>query len=175
MEQEHTYESAENDLTKMVLEEISAEVHTLNQNISDVIAALNVLPEKMDKLKQDLQKPVTVKTDITRLARIEDSLHVLHHTMAEFNLTKKRSFQILLFPEQDRKLFYRIVFGRWLLYLLIMLLLNNTCKWAIHYTDKKTELQLESLKTDRIHKAWMELYNSRNKNLKRLMDKAINK
>jgi hypothetical protein len=173
MEQEHKYESAENDMTKMVLEEISTEVHTLNQNISDVIVALNVLPEKIDRLKQELQQPVTVKTDLTRLEHIEDSLRVLHNTVAELNYHKKRPFQILLFPEQDRKLFYRIVFGRWLLYLLIMLVLNHTYKWAIHYTDKKTELQFETLKTDRIHKAWIELYNSRNKNLKKLMDKAI--
>ncbi|MDP9081410.1 MAG: hypothetical protein M3O71_28700, partial [Bacteroidota bacterium] len=34
-----------------------------------------------------------------------------------------KKFQLLLFPEQDAKLFYKVVFGRWFLFLVLMLLI----------------------------------------------------
>jgi hypothetical protein len=45
-----------------------------------------------------------------------------------------KKFQILLFPEQDAKLFYKIVFGRWFLFLVLMLLIINLYKFSVHWS-----------------------------------------
>jgi hypothetical protein len=85
--------------------------------------------------------------------------------------TKK--FQILLFPEQDAKLFYKIVFGRWFMWLALMLFLSLAYKWIIHREDNNRQMMIEALKSDRITKAWDYLYNQNNKHLHRLMDSAM--
>lgn len=87
--------------------------------------------------------------------------------------TKKN--QILLFPEQDAKLFYKIVFGRWFMWLAIMLFLNLAYKWIIHLEDNKKQLMTEAMKNDRISKAWDYLYKQKNKKLHELMDGAWKK
>ena len=55
----------------------------------------------------------------------------------EFEPPRKitRQLQILLFPPQDARLFYKIVFGRWLIWLTIMLAISDLYKWRVHYTD----------------------------------------
>jgi len=86
-----------------------------------------------------------------------------------------KKFQILLFPERDAKLFYKIVFGRWFLFLVLMLLIVNLYKFSIHWSDNQSEIQREELKNDRINKAWYYLYNQQGKAVKRLMDSAYAK
>jgi hypothetical protein len=86
-----------------------------------------------------------------------------------------RKFQILLFPEQDAKLFYKIVFGRWFLWLTVMLFITNLYKWSVHYSDTQKEVKLQQLETDGIKKAWNYLYFTGGKSIKRLMDSAYSK
>ncbi|HEX7356114.1 MAG TPA: hypothetical protein VF270_00215 [Ignavibacteriaceae bacterium] len=54
----------------------------------------------------------------------------------------QKSIRILLFPEQDAKLFYKIVFSRWLLYLCLMLAINNIYKWALNYSNNLKEIEM---------------------------------
>jgi hypothetical protein len=83
-----------------------------------------------------------------------------------------RKFQILLFPEQDAKLFYKIVFGRWFLFLVLMLLVTDLYNFSIHWSDNQKEIQREQIENDRIKKAWYHLYDQPSKAQKRLMDSA---
>jgi hypothetical protein len=83
-----------------------------------------------------------------------------------------KKVQILLFPEQDAKLFYKIVFGRWFLFLVLMLLIDNLYNFTIHWSDNQKEVQREELENDRINKAWYYLYDHENKAGKKLMDSA---
>ena len=86
-----------------------------------------------------------------------------------------KKFQILLFPEQDRKLFYKVVFGRWLVLLTVMFFITNVYKWGVHWSDNQKEIQREQLQNDRILKAWGYLYDMEGKAGKRLMDSAYMK
>jgi len=86
-----------------------------------------------------------------------------------------RKFQILLFPEQDAKLFYKVVFGRWFLMLVIMLFIVNLYKFSIHWSDNQKEIKLQQLENDKVKKAWSYLYIQQGKAVKRLMDSAYNK
>src|SRR5688572_13801768 len=86
--------------------------------------------------------------------------------------TRQGKFQILLFPERDARLFYKIVFGRWLVLLAIMLLINNVYKWGVHWSENQKEIKLQQLEMDRIKKAWNYLYFKRGKGIRKLMDSA---
>lgn len=83
-----------------------------------------------------------------------------------------KKFQVLLFPEQDAKLFYKVVFGRWFLWLVIMLFLTNLYKWGIHYSDNQKEIKMQQIENDRIRKSWNYMYNNNGKEVKRLMERA---
>jgi len=83
-----------------------------------------------------------------------------------------RKFQILLFPEQDAKLFYKVVFGRWFLWLTIMLLFVNVYKFSIHWSDNQKEIQLQQEENNRITKAWQFLYDQQGKRIRQIMDSA---
>jgi hypothetical protein len=60
--------------------------------------------------------------------------------------------------EQDRKLFYKVVFGRWLILLAIMLFITNLYKWGVHWSDNQKMIQLEQIGNDRMLRAWGYLY-----------------
>jgi len=81
----------------------------------------------------------------------------------------------MLFPEQDAKLFYKIVFGRWFLFLVLMLLITDLYNFSVHWNDTQKEVQREELDNDRIKRAWFYLYDHQGKAGKRLMDSALNK
>ena len=54
-----------------------------------------------------------------------------------------RKIQVLLFPEHDTALYCRIVFGRWVFWLVVMLCITDLYKWAIHWSDNQKELQYQ--------------------------------
>lgn len=74
-----------------------------------------------------------------------------------------RKFQILLFPERDQKLFYRVVFGRWFLWISVMVLFNYSYRIFVKWTDNKKEITLNQLELDRYRKAWKIYYGQQNK------------
>lgn len=86
-----------------------------------------------------------------------------------------RKFQILLFPEQDAELFYKIVFGRWFLCMVLMLLIVNLYNFSIHWSDNQKEVQQIQVENDQIKKAWYYLYEQEGRAGKRIMDSAYMK
>jgi hypothetical protein len=84
-----------------------------------------------------------------------------------------RKFQILLFPEQDARLFYKIVFGRWFLILVILFGLSCLYRFAIHWNDNRQIVKIEQLETDRIRKAWDYLYKNQDRKIRKLMEAAL--
>ena len=146
--------------------------------VSDLVAVVNVLTGKVDELneKLDKPKPVIVAAD-TRPAQ-----NIMNKGVTDMKLIVGskpspviKKFQILLFPEQDAKLFYKIVFGRWFLFLVLMLLIDNLYNFSIHWSDNQKEVRREQLKNDRINRAWYYLYEQEGKAVRRLMDSAYAK
>lgn len=168
-------EQIEKETLGLVLEEFTQEQKTTNQTITDLIAAVNAIGSKVDNVKKELDNPksVLVTTDTTPIQQI------MQKGFADVKLmigtqpkSIVRKFQILLFPQQDAKLFYKVVFSRWFLWLAIMLFLTNLYKWGIHYSDNQKEIKLEQVENDRIRKSWNYMYNNNSKEVKRLMEKA---
>jgi hypothetical protein len=86
-----------------------------------------------------------------------------------------RKFQILLFPEQDANLFYKVVFGRWFLWLTVVFSLNTLYKFSTQWSDNQKEVQLHQEENNSIMKAWNYFYSQSGKEIKKLMDSAYYK
>jgi len=163
---------------QLVLEEISQEQANNTKATSDLVSAVNILTGKFKGLEEKLDKPKPVHVT----ADTRPIQEIVTKGVADVKIitgTKPvpvvKKFQLLLFPEKDAKLFYKIVFGRWFLFLVLMLLITDGYKLAVHWSDNQKEIQREQLENDRIKKAWHYLYNGVNKAGKRLMDSTYSR
>lgn len=178
MEGAKKIEVEERETLEIVLKEILEEQQktsriNLNQAAlnAELIIKFNSFNERLENLKI-IAPPVSNKSYEEIFKKVILNLQLRPNPEPK---AVTRKFQILLFPEQDAKLFYKIVFGRWLLWLMIMLFITNLYKWGVHWSDNQKEIQLRNSKTDRVKKAWNYLYFQEGKNIKRLMDSAYNK
>lgn len=165
----------EAETLQLVLEEFTLEQKTNNQHIEALTIAINNIGNKIDVFIKDhkVEKNVSESLNIKSIEVIlQKGFLDIKYMIGRQPKSIIRKFQILLFPEQDAKLFYKIVFGRWFLWLVIMVALSNLYNWGIHYIDNKKEIQMQQIKNDRIRKAWEFMYTANDKETKRLMKKA---
>lgn len=159
---------------ELVLEQIANVQKSQYKSINELILAINSLSGEVTNIKEAVQisKKSDVSTDtLPILEMIKKGVNDIKLTV--LNQHQKpilKKYQLLLFPEQDSKLFYKIVFGRWFLWLTIMLFLTNLYKLSVHYIDIQKEIQLQILENDRIKKSWDKLYFNSNPGIKKLMD-----
>ncbi|MWB96112.1 hypothetical protein GON26_17250 [Flavobacterium sp. GA093] len=175
METDANKEHIERETLQLVLEEFAQEQKTNNQHIEALIIAINNIGNKIDVSikEQKAEKNVLESLDIKPIeAILQKSFLDIKFMIGRQPKSIVRKFQILLFPEQDAKLFYKIVFGRWFLWLAIMIALNNLYSWGIHYSDNSKEIEIRQIQNDRIRKAWEYLYVNNDKETKKLMKKA---
>lgn len=175
METNANKDHIEREALELVLEEFTQEQKTNNQHIETLIIAVNNVRDKIDAFKKEY-KTEKVVLDPLNVKPIEAVLQKgfldMKTTIGRQPKSIDRKFQILLFPEQDAKLFYKIVFGRWFLWLVIMVALNNLYSWGIHYSDNCKEIEILQIQNDRTRKAWEYMYSNNSKETKKLMEKA---
>jgi hypothetical protein len=167
--------STEKETLQLVLEEHTQEQANNTKAVNDLVAAVNLLTGKVKGFdeKMDKPKPIIVSADTRPIQEImKKGLTDMKLTVGTKPQPVVKKFQILLFPEQDAKLFYKIVFGRWFLFLVLMLLIINLYNFSVHWSDNQKEVQREELGNDRTKKAWNYLYQQEGKAGKRLMDSA---
>ena len=165
----------ERETMQLVLEEFTLEQKTNNQHIDELIIAVKNIENKIDAFKNEhtIEKNVSEKLDIKQIEVIlQKGFLDIKYMIGRQPKSITRKFQILLFPEQDAKLFYKIIFGRWFLWLAIMIAISNLYNWGIHYSDNSKEIEMHQIQNDRIRKAWDYMYNSSDKETKMLMEKA---
>ena len=175
METDANKERIERETLQLVLEEFAQEQKTNNQHIEALIIAINNMGNKIDvSIKEHKPEKIVLEPlDIKPIeAILQKSFLDIKFMIGRQPKSIVRKFQILLFPEQDAKLFYKIVFGRWFLWLAIMIALNNLYSWGIHYSDNSKEIEIRQIQNDRIRKAWEYLYVNNDKETKKLMKKA---
>ena len=161
-----------------MLKEILKEQQKANNINTDNVAAINKLATTVTNFNERLESLKIISPPVSTKPYEE----IIKKGIADMQLavgnqpkSVTRKFQILLFPEQDAKLFYKIVFGRWLMWFTVILFITNLYKWSIHWSDNQKEIKQQQLQTDRIKKAWNYLYFQEGKTNKRLMDSAYNK
>ncbi len=167
--------NTEKETLQLVLEEHTQEQANNTKAVNDLVAAVNLLTGKVKELdeKMDKPKPIIVSADTRPIQEImKKGLTDIKLTVGSKPQPVVKKFQLLLFPDQDAKLFYKIVFGRWFLFLVLMLLIINLYNFSVHWSDNQKEVQREQLENDRIKKAWYYHYDQEGKAGKRLMDSA---
>jgi len=161
---------------QLVLEEHTQEQANNTKAVNDLVAAVNTLTGRVNDLdaKLDKPKPIIVSADTRPVQEIvKKGVTDMKFIVGTKPVPVVKKFQILLFPEQDAKLFYKIVFGRWFLFLVLMLLITDLYKVSVHWSDNQKEVRREELENDRIKKAWYYLYSEQGKAGRRLMDSAF--
>jgi hypothetical protein len=170
--------NTEKETLQLVLEEHTQEQANNTKAVNDLVAAVNLLTGKVKGFdeKMDKPKPIIVSADTRPIQEImKKGLTDIKLTVGSKPQPVVKKFQLLLFPEQDAKLFYKIVFGRWFLFLILMLLIINLYNFSVHWSDNQKEVQRKELENDRINRAWYYLYEQEGKAGKRLMDSAYAK
>lgn len=171
-------EQEQNSTIEILLNEFIEKQHQQTQSIKDLTASNNRLQSKVVELEEKLKTPpvVNVSTDTQPVQEIvKKAVTDMKLIAAAQPKSIVKKFQILLFPEQDAKLFYKIVFGRWFMWLVIALFLSLSYEWMIHREDNNKQMIMEAWKNDKIIKAWDYLHSQNNKTLHRLMDSALKK
>ena len=178
MEGAKKIEAEERETLQIVLKEILEEQQKSNKINLDKAAVIEGLIIKVNSFNEKLENLKIIAPPVSNKSLEEIFKRVISDKQLASGSVPKvvtRKLQILLFPEQDAKVFYKIVFGRWLFWLTIMLFITNLYKWSVHWSDNQKEIRLQNSETERIKKAWNYLYFQEGKNIKRLMDSAYNK
>jgi len=174
MEDSNRFGEREMETFEIVLREMLQEQQKANKIIIEQGAAIGELIAKVNGFNERLENFKVIAPPVSTKSFEEEIRKVISEKrLSDANESKPatRKFQILLFPEQDAKLFYKIVFGRWLVWLTIMLFITNLYKFGVHWSDSQKEIKIRSLETDRIKKAWNYLYFQKQK-YKKVMDSA---
>ncbi len=116
MEAVKNMDELQKDTLKIVLKEILDEQQKANNINADNVATINQLATAVNSFNERLENLKIISPPVSTKPYKE----IINKGIAEMQLTVGnqpktviRKFQILLFTEQDAKLFYKIVFGRW--------------------------------------------------------------
>jgi hypothetical protein len=168
--------NVEKDMLEFVLKEILDEQKKTNKINSDLVSAINQLTGKVNAFSEKLEEreipPPTIDMKPTQEI-MKQAIEHMELIAGSQPKTVTKQFQILLFPERDAKMFYKIVFGRWFIWIGVMLLLTNLYKWQVHESDNKKEVHLKMLESNRIVNAWNYIYKVMGKDGRRRMDSAL--
>ena len=159
------------------MEELAEDQKANTQSINDLVNAVNTLTGQIQKLQNPEQKKEIIPIKEVRdfKERLDCGLAELRSALKENTDIKGRKIQVLLFPEQDRRLFYKIVFSRWLVLLTVMLLITNVYKFCVHWSEHKKEVELKRMEYNQKVRAWDHLYQNGNKNTKYIMEQSFKK
>jgi hypothetical protein len=169
---------AEKETVLIAVGELAEEQAQNTKALNDLITTVNIHSGTLQELKEkiDKPKPVIVTADTRPIQEaINKGVTDIKLLVGSKPQPIIKKIQILLFPEQDAKLFYKIVFGRWFLFLVLMLLITRLYDFSVHWSDNQKEVQREEMENDRIKKAWYYLYDREGKIGRRLMDSAYSK
>lgn len=162
---------------EIVMNEFSEELKTTNKAVTDMATAFNALQHKVASFEEKLANQHLTATADT--APIQDIVKkgmtdaLLIAARQPKSLTKK--FQILLFPEQDAELFYKIVFGRWFLLVVIALAIGDIYKLGSLWIEKEKTIEIALHQQENAHivKAWHSLYSKEKQAFQQKMNKAL--
>ena len=136
------------EVLELVLKILVEEQQKVCRTVAEEAVMIELIANKLDIFMEQVQQ---IKTDAPQvnLQPIEDLIrrNIVAREVREREhpQTVIRQWQILLFPPQDARLFYKIVFGRWLIWLTVMLVITDLYKLGVHYTDVHQQGNLPQL------------------------------
>lgn len=191
---ERNVSSTPEENSSFLVNEIIGKTEDQRKAINNLAGSVNALGEKIDKIvpaikedlsedrkrqEQSLDKKLFILQQNTKpmdTSPIKEAvikgIGELKSTVSAIQRPVTKKLQVLLFPEQDAKLFYKIVFGRWYLMIVIALLLKLAFSYFSHQQEINKQIDMQTAKDDRITKAWIYLYSRGNKTTRKQMDSA---
>ncbi len=123
---------------ELVLKNLAEEQQKICRMLTENGAATELMANKLDALNEQV-KQIKMELPQVNVQSTEEFIRrdIVARQKRELKQPRKviRQVQILLFPPQDARLFYKIVFGRWLIWLTVMLAITDLYKWGVHHTD----------------------------------------
>ena len=138
-----------NDIVETVLAGILEELGEINRKEEEQKAILQTLENKMEKLEEGLtlmQKQTAKQVSTMPVeAAIAKGINRLQQTIEGQPKTVRREFRVLLFPEYNPKEYYRLVFGRLIFWMIVVLITTYSYllgkqiieKWSIISSQNK--------------------------------------
>lgn len=123
--------------------------------MNELVTTVNALSGKLIQLEEKVnnRQPIKVNVDATTIEQIiGKGIKDMKIIASAKPQPVVKKWQLLLFPERDAKLFYKIIFGRWFLWLVIMFSLVCLYRFGIHWSDNQQQIKIEQLENDRIKK-----------------------
>jgi hypothetical protein len=177
MEHGNKTNAIEKDTLVLVLNEFAEEqinlksdLHNLSISIDSLANKINVLESKMNEHNLN-QSGVSLSHELYIRGRLKELKSMLDNQPKSI----VRKYQLLLFPERDAHLFYKVVFGRWYLVLLLMVFITRLYSFGIHWADNNRAVGIEQERNIVFRKAWINLYEKKGKSGKLEMDSIFMK
>src|SRR5450432_1662698 len=179
METKRNADNNESTNLELVLEHFANEQKSQYKSLNELVSEIKSISERITNFEEEIHKSahISVTTDVVAIKEliknVVKDVKMIVDSQEQKPIIKK--YQVLLFPERDAKLFYKIVFGRWLLFLSIMLLLTNLYKFSVHFSDNQKDIKLQILDNSRIYNSWNNLYLISGKRFRKVMDSVYYK
>lgn len=176
------------------VQELTAQNEDRQKTLNDLLSASNAIIKKLDDIDGKIERAITDRLEMMQqtidkkldavkgnrpsenslvIPYLKTSILELKTLLLKRQEGQTKKIQILLFPEQDAELFYKIVFGRWFLMIVIALFLRIAYQLISRQQGINKEIELQAQKNNPVIKAWDYLYIQKNKTLHKQMDSAL--
>lgn len=172
MSKEHS-----NENMQIILNEFGEDIKAVQKNVFDMKTEIGTLRQTVLGFQELVKKQnVTATTDTEPIQEIlKSGMQKMLLITSRWPKVEIKRWQILLFPEQDAKLFYKIVFGHWFLWLVISFAIASFYKLGSQWIEKRRdiEISIRQQKNAHIIKAWYSLYDLEKPVFQQKMDKVL--
>jgi hypothetical protein len=159
----------ENEIIETVLTEILGELKQSNDlNKENIMIAIEnksrlIAIEKKFECK-DVIEPAIDTQPIEQI--VSRGVQSIRHLIDIRSEKRSREFRILLFPEHNTKEYYRVVFGRIIFWLVMLVIAKYLYVLGSEWISKRNDNQ-------KYKKAWENLYQQQGKSNQKMMQKIL--
>jgi hypothetical protein len=122
--------------------------------------------QKSSNLKVEIPKP-----DLSEVsATLDTKLTNIQQAAERKPVSVTRQFRLLLFPETNTEHYYKIIFGRILPWLVIVLISTYLFSLGSDWLNNQQAIELQEIETNISARAWSKLYDKANKRDKKKLD-----
>lgn len=171
MESKRKNGNLEQENLLVLLDQLVKEQEKMSRSLLHITETLTEFASRSTEIESNF-KNINITTLVSDLKETRELIKKAT-VRIETERATERKFQVLLFPPQDAKLFYKIVFGRWFLYTIVALIIVKSYQLGIHQSDNAMRVEIGRINNNKIVKAWGQLYHMKNKSLHQLMDSAL--
>ena len=168
----------ETEVLQAVLREILDELKEVKQQLSDIKKALDELKiitnsceHKLEDINQQSNK-VDMQPVIDS---IEEAINSIEHRFEAQPKSIVRQFRVLLFPEYGASEYYKIVFGRLLFWITILIAATYLFLLGKSFIEAYSFASYNDAATSKYKRAWIDLYNVSKRSVRLRMDSVWRK